>query len=148
MFASGKFGSIMGKIYAYNLIIPPSTHCCVACLFSVLFFPQFELKFLDANFDKFIVKLHYFHIFFILAKFQNDYKSITISSINCLNLSFISLKLCIKNKFIIQMVNNTQLAYMLRSYRTRNPAVRFLKYEFNNKLLNVVTLFRITLGIT
>ena len=112
MFVSGKFGSIMGKIYAYNLIIPPSTHCCVACFFSVLFFHQFELKFLDANFDKFIVRLHYFHIFFILAKFQNNYKSITISSINCLNLSFISLKLYIKNKFINQMVNNTRLEYM------------------------------------
>ena len=41
-----------------------------------------------------------------------------------------------------------KLAYMLRTYRTRNPAVRFLKYEFNNKLLSGVTFFRVTLGVT
>ena len=50
------------------------------------------------------------------------------------------------------MVNYTKLAWklacMLRTYRTRNPAVRFLKYEFNNKLLGGVTFFRVTLDVT
>ena len=37
---------------------------------------------------------------------------------------------------------------MLRIYRTCNPTVEFLKYAFNNKLLNVVILLRVTSGIT
>ena len=37
---------------------------------------------------------------------------------------------------------------MLRIYRTCNPTVGFSKYEFNNKLLDDVTLFIITLGVT
>ena len=39
---------------------------------------------------------------------------------------------------------------MLNTYKTCNSIVRFLKYEFNNKLLDDVTLFRgvqVTLGI-
>ena len=47
---------------------------------------------LDAKFDKSTVKLHYFRIFSILAKFQGDQRLIVISSINCLNSSFSSLK--------------------------------------------------------
>ena len=47
---------------------------------------------LDAKFDKSTVKLHYFRIFSILAKFQGDQRLIVISSINCLNSSFCSLK--------------------------------------------------------
>ena len=31
---------------------------------------------------------------------------------------------------------------MLKTYKTCNPMVRFLKYEFNNKLLGGVTLLR------
>ena len=57
-----------------------------------------------------------------------------------------------KNEFKYQMVNYIQLAmklaYMLRTYRIHNPTVRFLKYEFNNKLLGDVTFFRVTLGVT
>ena len=34
---------------------------------------------------------------------------------------------------------------MLKIY---NLMVKFLKYEFNNKLLGSVTLFRVTLGVT
>ena len=41
-----------------------------------------------------------------------------------------------------------KLACMLRQYRTYNPTVIFSKYEFNNKLLVVVTFFRVTLGVT
>ena len=37
-----------------------------------------------------------------------------------------------------------KLACMLRPYRTCNPTVRFSKYEFNNKLLDGVTFFKIT----
>ena len=37
-----------------------------------------------------------------------------------------------------------KLACMLRLYRTCNPTVGFSKYEFNNKLLGDVTIFRIT----
>ena len=37
---------------------------------------------------------------------------------------------------------------MLRPYRTCNPMIGFSKYEFNNKLLDGVTFFRVTLGVT
>ena len=37
---------------------------------------------------------------------------------------------------------------MLRPYRTCNPTVGFSKYEFKNKLLNGVTFFRVTSGVT
>ena len=37
---------------------------------------------------------------------------------------------------------------MLRTYRTCNSTIRFSKYEFYNKKLGGVTLFRVTLGIT
>ena len=41
-----------------------------------------------------------------------------------------------------------KLACILRLYRTYNPTVGFLKYEFNNKLLDGVTFFRVTSGVT
>ena len=44
-----------------------------------------------------------------------------------------------------RMVNNIQLAYMLRTY---NLMVEFSKYEFYNKLLGGVTLVRVTSGVT
>ena len=40
------------------------------------------------------------------------------------------------------------LACILRTYRTCNSNVGFSKYEFNNKLLSGVTLFRVTPGVT
>ena len=50
------------------------------------------------------------------------------------------------------MVNYIRLAmklsYMLRTYITCNPTVRFLKYEFSNKLAGGVTFFRVTSSIT
>ena len=50
------------------------------------------------------------------------------------------------------MVNNIQLiwqlAWMLRTYRTCDLTLRFSKYEFYNKLLGDVTLFRVTQGVT
>ena len=41
-----------------------------------------------------------------------------------------------------------KLACMLRLYRTCNPMIRFSKYEFNNKLLSGVTVFRVMPGAT
>ena len=74
-----------------------------------------------------------------------------MSSINCLDSSFSSLKQYIKDEFIDQMVNYIRLAWklacMLRTYRTCNPTVGFSKYEFNNKLLEDVIFFRITSGV-
>ena len=41
-----------------------------------------------------------------------------------------------------------KLAFMLGTYRACNLMVGFSKYEFNNKLLGGVTLFRVTSGVT
>ena len=41
-------------------------------------------------------------------------------------------------------VNDIWLACMLKTHKTCNLMVRFLKCEFNNKLLDGVTLFKIT----
>ena len=46
----------------------------------------------------------------MLDKFQDDQRLIVMSSINCLNSSFCSLKYCIKDDFKDQMVNYTRLA--------------------------------------
>ena len=104
------------------------------------------------NCNKSTVRLHCLHIFFMLTKFLGDQRLIGISSINFLNSSFSSWKECIKYEFIHQMVNYIwlawQLACMLRPYRTCNPTVGFSKYEFNNKLLGGVTLFRVISSIT
>ena len=51
-------------------------------------------------------------------------------------------------EFIDQMINNIQLAYKLKTYKTCNPMVRFSKYEFNNKLFSGVILLQVTLGVT
>ena len=104
------------------------------------------------NFNKSTVRLHYLHIFFILTKFQGDQRLIAMSSINCLDSSFSSLKQCIKDEFIDQMVNYIWLAWklvwMLRPCRTCNPTVGLRKYEFNNKLLGSIIFFRITSNVT
>ena len=51
-----------------------------------------------------------------------------------------------------QMVNNTwliwKMACMLKTYRTCNSTVRFSKDYFNNKLLDGVTLLKVTSGVT
>ena len=53
-----------------------------------------------------------------------------------------------KDEFIDQMVNNIQLAWMLRTYRTCNLTMGFSKHEFYNKLLGGVTLLNVILGVT
>ena len=51
-----------------------------------------------------------------------------------------------------RIVNNIQLTWklirMLKTYKTYNSTMRFSKYEFYNKLLDGVTVFRVTLDIT
>ena len=47
---------------------------------------------LNANFDKYTIRLHYIHILSMLAKFYGDKKLIVMLSINYLNSSFCSLK--------------------------------------------------------
>ena len=68
-----------------------------------------------------------------------------MSSRNCLNCKFCSLKLHIKYNHIDHIVNNTLLAQnltcVLRAQRTCNPTVRFLKYvKMLIILSNVITL--------
>ena len=50
------------------------------------------------------------------------------------------------------MVNNIQLtwklAWLLRTYRIWNSMMEFSRYEFYNKLLCGVTLFKVTLSVT
>ena len=53
-----------------------------------------------------------------------------------------------KNEFIDQIVNYFWLAWMLRPYRTCNLMVGFLKYKFNNKLLDGITFFRVMSSVT
>ena len=88
----------------------------------------------------------------MLGKFKDDQRSMAMSSINCLNSSFCSLKYCIKDEFMDQMINYIRLVWklacMLRTYRTCNSKVRFSKYEFYNKLLGGVKLFKVTSGVT
>ena len=50
------------------------------------------------------------------------------------------------------IVNNIQLIWkltrMLKTYKTCNSTIWFLKYEFYNKLLDGVTLLRVTQCVT
>ena len=47
------------------------------------------------------------------------------------------------------IVNNIQLTWKLaRMLKTYNSTVRFLKYEFYNKLLGSVTLLKVTPSVT
>ena len=39
--------------------------------------------------------------------------------------------------------NSMNIGIHVKTYRICNPIVEFLKYEFNNKLLNGITLFRV-----
>ena len=76
---------------------------------------------MDTNFDKSIIGLHYLCIFFMFTKFQGNQRSIAMSSINCLNSSFCSLKYYIINEFMDWIVNNIRLVwnltFMLRTYK-------------------------------
>ena len=52
---------------------------------------------LNMNLDEYVVRLYYFPIFSIIARFYSNQRSIVMSSINCLKLSFYSLKQCTHN---------------------------------------------------
>ena len=68
---------------------------------------------LKVNFDKSTIGLYFQLISSILAKFLKNQISIAMSSINCLNCIFFSLKLCIKYKLINHIVNNIWLTQNL-----------------------------------
>ena len=53
-----------------------------------------------------------------------------------------------KNEFMDRMVNDIQLSWMLKRYRTCNSTVGFSKNEIHNRLLGDVTLLRVILGVT
>ena len=59
---------------------------------SDLTWTQLYISEFNVNFDKSTIRLHYLHIFFMIKKFQSDQRLIVMSSINCLNSSFCSLK--------------------------------------------------------
>ena len=78
-----------------------------------------------------------YYIFFLIssifAKISNDQRLIARSTIKCLNSNFYSIKLCIKNKLLNRIVNNTwwlvrNLTCMLRTKRICNPIIKILKY--------------------
>ena len=52
---------------------------------------------LNVNLDESVVRLYYLLIFSIIARFCGNQRSIVMSSINYLNLSFYSLKQCTHN---------------------------------------------------
>ena len=90
------------------------------------------------DFENLTVRLHVLIIFFMHVKFQEDKRSITISSTNVKISNFYYLKLYIKNKFIDRMVNNIQFErnsiYVIRTKKTYNPTIRFSKFTFNKEI--------------
>ena len=64
-----------------------------------------NISLLNVNFNKSIVGLNSIFILCMHAKFQDNLRSIIMSSIMCLNLKFLHLKLCIKYGLLDQMVN-------------------------------------------
>ena len=74
---------------------------------------------LNVNFENLTVRLHVLITSLILTKFQENQKSIAISSNKCYNFKLLYLKLYIKKKLINQIVNNIRfernLIYMLRT---------------------------------
>ena len=71
------------------------------------------------NFENLTIRLHVIIIFFILVKFLENQRQLLYHQINVKISSFCDIKLCIKNKFIILIVNNIQfeqnLICMLRT---------------------------------
>ena len=66
------------------------------------------ISILSVNFENLTVRSHVLIIFFMHVKFQEDQRSIVISSTNVKISNFYDLKLYIKNKFIDRIVNNIQ----------------------------------------
>ena len=65
-----------------------------------------SISLLDANFNKSTNGLDSLLILYMLAKFHNDPKLITMSLNICLNHEFFNLKLCIKYRLLDQIVND------------------------------------------
>ena len=67
----------------------------------------------------------------MLENFPKDQRYIIMSSIKCLNFKFLQSKIMHKNKFMDRIVNNIWLAQnltcVLKTKRTCNPTIRFLK---------------------
>ena len=74
---------------------------------------------LSVNFENLTVRLHVLITSLLLTKFQENQRSIAMSSNKCYNFKFCNLKLYIKNKLIDQIVNNIRfernLICMLRT---------------------------------
>ena len=86
---------------------PNRPHSILDKPFVCLFFFFFFFNLLKANYDKFTIRLNFFIIFSTFANFQENRISKAMSSKKKnLNSYFCSFKLCIKNKFMNQIVNN------------------------------------------
>ena len=80
----------------------------------------FFIDLLKVNYDKFTIRLNFLIISSVFANLQANKISIAMSlEKKNLNSCFCSFKLCIKNKFMDQIVNNIKfkrnLTYMLRT---------------------------------
>ena len=87
------------------------------------------------NFDKFIVGLHYLPIFFMLTKFKDDQRSITMLSINYLNLSF-----CIFNSFYL-FINFPTYCYTFTNFLPPGPFYLFIFPLLSTLILLFLYLF-------
>ena len=77
--------------FIYLFIIPCMqlvVHVCITLSNIILF----NNLLFDVNYKKSIFRMHYIYIFSILAKFQDNQRSIDMLSINYLNSSFSNLK--------------------------------------------------------
>ena len=86
-------------IYIYGLV-----HVTLGITLSYV--TSLNISLLNVNFNKSTVGLNSILILFMLAKFQDNLRSIIMSLIMCLNLKFLHLKLCIKYGLLDQMVNH------------------------------------------
>ena len=89
------------------------------------------------NFDKFNIRLYFLIISSILVKFQENKKSIAMSSINYLISSLYSLKLCMKNKFIDRMVNIIRFEELKKKKCIPMVTFNFKIYNLVNFLVGV-----------
>ena len=88
--------------------------------------------------------IYFFLISFILAIFQEDQRSIAISSIKCVNIKILQFKIMHKSGVYGWTVNNIRLVWILTyKLRTCNLMMRFSKYEFNKNLLGDIILLRV-----
>ena len=87
------------------------------------------------NFDKFIIGLDYFCIFSMFTKFKDDQRSITMSLINYLNLSF-----CIFNSFYL-FINFPTYCYTFTNFLPPGPFYLFIFPLLSTLILLFLYLF-------